>query len=109
MGPTELGFKQQRNRRRSCGGEEGRQFVNVVLADNSSPSVRDVWRSPKVELLATEQKVSVQWINRDRIYLPAAHIIQQKVSRIRKKAVYSFLLTIQLDVQNQPEDLCDVN
>lgn len=84
MGPTEFGFKQRSKRRRSCGGEEGRRFVNVAFADNSSPS------SPKVELLATEQKVSVQWINRDRICLPAAHIIQQKVSRIRKKPFILF-------------------
>lgn len=90
MGPTELGFKQRRKRRRSSGGEEGRRFVNVVFADNSSPSVRDMWRFSKAELLATEQKVSVQWINRDRFCLPAAHTIQQKVSRIRKKPFILF-------------------
>lgn len=66
-------------------GKKGRRFVNVALENNSSPSVGDAWRSPKVDLLATEQKVSVQWINRDRICLPAAHIIQQKVSRFRGK------------------------
>lgn len=85
MGPTEFGFKQRRKCRRSCRGKKGRRFVNAVLANNSSPSVGDAWRSPKVDQLATEQKVSVQWINRDRICLPAAHIIQQKVSRFRKK------------------------
>lgn len=46
MGPTELGLKQRRKHRRSCRGEEGRRFINVALADNSSPSVRDAWRSP---------------------------------------------------------------
>lgn len=91
MGPTELGFKQRRKCRCRSGGKEGARFVNVVFAGNSSQSVKDVWRLPKVELLATEQKVSVQWINCDRICLPAAHIIQQKVSHMRKKPFILFV------------------